>query len=275
MRRLAALLLSLFASAAPALAQESGWAKTLKSRARLVDAGVIAGARFAAIEIALDPGAVTYWRHPGESGVPPEIDTAGSRNLAAADLSFPAPGRFDKGGVATFGYDAAVTLPLRLTPVDPAAPVELKLRLDYGVCEVICVPARAEFALVLPPALARTAHSAAVGTALAKTPRPVAIGAAGALAILSVERDGAAEGPPTWRATTRGTGADLFVEAPPGWWFDVDGPFPDVEGRPVFRLRLAEKPKGRVDDPELRLTLATRAGGIETTIRLDRAGLAP
>ncbi len=275
MRRLAALFFALFASAAPAAAQESAWAKTLKARARLVDAGVLDGARFAAIEIALDPGAVTYWRHPGEAGVPPEIDTAASRNLAAAELLFPAPGRFDKGGVATLGYHETVTLPLRVTPADPAAPVDLKIRLDYGVCEEICIPARAEFALTLPPDLARTAHSAAVAAALAKTPRPVAPGAAGALAILSVERDAAAEGPPTWRVTTRGQGANLFVEAPPGWWFDVDGPFPDVDGRPVFRLRLAEKPKGRVDDPELRLTLATPAGGIETTIRLDRAGLAP
>ena len=275
MARLAALFLALLACAAPAGAQESAWAKTLKSRARLVDAGALAGARFAAIEIALAPGAVTYWRHPGEAGVPPEIDTAGSRNLAAAELMFPAPGRFDKGGVATLGYQDAVTLPLRLTPVDPAAPVELKIRLDYGVCEEICIPARADLALALPPGLARTAHSAAVEAALAKTPRPAGVGAAGALAILSVERDAAAEGPPTWRVNTRGAGADLFLEAPPGWWFDVDGPFPDVGGRPVFRLRLAEKPKGRVDDPELRLTLATPSGGIETTIRLDRAGLAP
>ena len=60
-----------------------------------------------------------------------------------------------------------------------------------------------------------------------------------------------------------------------GGGFDGDGPFPEAEGRPVCGRGRAEKPKGGVDEPELRLTLATPAGGIETTIGRDRAGLAP
>lgn len=273
MRSLA--LVSALLLASPALAQESAWAKSLKARARLVDGGVIDGGRVAGIEIALDPGAVTYWRHPGEAGVPPLVETAGSANLRGAELVFPAPELIDKGGVPTYGYHERVVLPLRLTPADPAASVDLSVHLDYGVCEAICVPAQARLELTLAPGVARTAHTQEVAMALSRTPKPAPAGAAGPLAVVSVERDEAAEGPPTWRVTTRGAGAQLFVEAPEGWWFETDGPVPDVRGRPVFRLRLAQKPKGRVADPELRLTLATRDGGIETTIRLDRAGLAP
>ncbi|MBL8588782.1 MAG: hypothetical protein JNK46_09660, partial [Methylobacteriaceae bacterium] len=235
----------------------------------LVDAGAQDGARWAAIEIVLDRGAVTYWRNPGEAGVAPQLDLAASRNLAASDLRFPAPERFEKAGALTFGYHDRVMLPLRVVAADPRQPVELAATLDYGVCETICVPAHAVLRLTLPPGRATTAHSAALAATLALTPRPAPLGAAGAPAILAVAAESGAT-QPAWRVATRGPGAQLFVEAPEGWWFDVE-----PAGAEAFRLVLAQKPKGVEPDPELRLTLAGPDRAVETMLRLDRAGAAP
>ena len=92
-----------------------------KSRARLV-----ADARGAGFEIALAPGAITYWRDPGEAGVPPTFDFSGSANLAKAEVEYPAPERIaEPDGSTAFGYDASVILPIRVTPADPAKPVRL------------------------------------------------------------------------------------------------------------------------------------------------------
>jgi DsbC/DsbD-like thiol-disulfide interchange protein len=263
-----ALFLSLAGGGAAAPA-ETEWATTLKAKARLVDAGAKDGARWAAIEIVLDPGAVTYWRNPGEAGVSPQLDLSASRNLAKSELLFPAPGRFDKAGALTFGYHDRVMLPLRVAAADPGRPVELVATLDYGVCETICVPAHAALRLTLPPGRATTAHSAALAATLALTPRPTLLGAAGAPSILAVAAEPGAT-PPAWRVATRGPGAQLFVEAPEGWWFDVE-----PAGGEAFRLVLAQKPKGAGPDPELRLTLAAPDRAVETTLRLDRAGAAP
>ena len=54
---------------------------------------------------------------------------------------WPAPSRFeDQGGVA-YGYKDGVLLPIRVVPNDPAKSVALRLKLDYGVCKDICIPA--------------------------------------------------------------------------------------------------------------------------------------
>ena len=67
----------------------SDWARVSKAEARLV-----AGAPGqAAVEVRLAPGAITYWRNPGDSGAPPRFDFGGSLNLARAEPSFPAPKR--------------------------------------------------------------------------------------------------------------------------------------------------------------------------------------
>ena len=70
--------------------------------------GEAGGARLAAVEIALDRGFKTYWRHPGEAGLPPAFDWSGSANLAAVEVLWPAPRRFQDAGGVSYGYEGGV-----------------------------------------------------------------------------------------------------------------------------------------------------------------------
>lgn len=133
------------------------------------------GGRTAGLEVALAPGWKTYWRAPGDAGVPPLFDWAGSDNLAAVAVEWPAPELFDTFGLTTLGYGGVVTLPLRLTPVDAGLPIRLRLGLDYGVCAEICIPERADLALDIAPG-AEPEGAAAIASARALAPTPAAEG---------------------------------------------------------------------------------------------------
>jgi suppressor for copper-sensitivity B len=103
-----------------------------------------------ALHIVLQPGWKTYWRSPGDAGYPPQVDVSGSTNVARAELMWPVPHRFQLFGLQTFGYGDEVAFPLMVTPETPGAPIALKAKIRYLVCEQICVPQDADLALDLP-----------------------------------------------------------------------------------------------------------------------------
>ena len=164
--------LALVLPGAPARAGDSfstDWAQGSKSEARLI----AAGAGLAGFEIALAPGAITYWRDPGDAGLPPTLDFSGSENLASVEPLFPAPRRIaEADGGEAFGYDSGVIFPLRVKPSDPAKPVTLKLNADFAVCEKVCLPAKARLSLTLPTT-ADSPYASAIDAALAAVPRAV------------------------------------------------------------------------------------------------------
>ena len=109
------------------------------------------GTRVAAIEIRLAPGWHTYWRVPGEAGIPPHFDWTGSRNLSGISYEWPRPKVFATEGMQTFGYEQRLVLPVRLKPTDPDAPMTLSLDASIGVCSDICMAAEAQTGLTLTP----------------------------------------------------------------------------------------------------------------------------
>src|SRR5947209_5074626 len=133
-RRLFAMALAI-GGAGPALASDAfstDWAHAAKSEARLV----AASPSLAGFEIRLAPGAITYWRDPGEAGVPPSFDTSGSQNLAHAEVDYPAPERIpEPDGSVAFGYRGGTILPIRITAADPGKPVRIDAKVNYAVCE--------------------------------------------------------------------------------------------------------------------------------------------
>jgi DsbC/DsbD-like thiol-disulfide interchange protein len=145
------------------------------STVRLLDGGEISGRRMAGIAVFLNDGWKTYWRVPGDSGMPPSFDFSRSQNLKSVRVLWPAPSRFaDPELGETIGYKGEVVFPLVIEPEDPARPVRLHLVMDYALCSDICIPARAELVRVLPPAGAARpdpAERALIKTHLARVPR--------------------------------------------------------------------------------------------------------
>lgn len=276
MRQSSAAVLLACVCVAPAAAENvSPWARDGSSALRLVDGGpaTAPGARLAAIAIELDPGWKTYWRQPGASGVPPRFDFSGSINLAEARVAYPVPERSEDGDGVTNVYHGRVVLPVTVTPKDPSKPVDLKLVADYGICEAVCVPVRAEAEIELEPgeAIAGVAADEARRAAVA-TPRPLGLGAEGALSVTSVRR------------VAGDTDAELEIavaapgDAPPLLFAETgEGDYapspklavPPSGGRATFRMRF--------DEPELpksglKLTLSSGAQAIETPVALDAIG---
>jgi DsbC/DsbD-like thiol-disulfide interchange protein len=132
---------------------ESPWESNFHSKVRLLggsDAPDADGKRLAGVQIRLDPGWKTYWRMPGDSGIPPEFDWSGSRNLKSAQVLWPAPRRFEDAGGTGLGYADEVIFPILIEPENPGEPIALRLDLHYGTCETLCIPNDAELALDLP-----------------------------------------------------------------------------------------------------------------------------
>lgn len=126
----------------------------------------------AGLEIVLEPGWKTYWRNPGESGAPPQVDWSGSTNTGDVTLQWPAPKRFSAFGFDSFGYADRVILPLVVRPVDATAPMQLRARVSYLICADICVPADATLALDLPVGTAAaTPHRPSIAAAQQRVPR--------------------------------------------------------------------------------------------------------
>ncbi|MBC7479751.1 MAG: hypothetical protein H7317_16955 [Pseudorhodobacter sp.] len=99
------------------------------------------GHYMAALDLTLAPHWKTYWRAPGETGIPPQFDWSGSTNVAAVRVHWPSPQVITLNGMQSIGYYDALLLPLEVTPTDPAKPVALHLQMQLGVCKDICMPA--------------------------------------------------------------------------------------------------------------------------------------
>jgi suppressor for copper-sensitivity B len=134
-------------------ASTSPWAETPQAAARLISAvnGTGQLERLPlGLEFTLQPGWKTYWRSPGDAGLPANVDLTGSRNAGTAQMRWPVPHRFELFGLQTFGYAEHVVLPLDVEVLRPGEPVEIRARLRYLVCEIICIPLEAALALDLP-----------------------------------------------------------------------------------------------------------------------------
>jgi DsbC/DsbD-like thiol-disulfide interchange protein len=253
----------------------STWDGDARSAARLIagarPAGQPAPLR-AGIEIRLKPGWHTYWRYPGDAGVPPRFDFSGSQNVKAVEVLWPAPQRLPEAGLNTIGYERDVILPLRVIPQEAARPVTLTIKLDYAICEKLCVPAqsKAELALTGGP----SAQDPRLAAAEARVPRKVALGAGQTLAVHAVRREDGGGRPRVLVevAVRAGASVDLFAEGPTEEW---SLPLPvAVNGAPAglqrFMFELDGAPPGaKYEGALINLTAVTDGDAIEVPIHLD------
>ncbi|MDL2407410.1 protein-disulfide reductase DsbD family protein [Rhizobium calliandrae] len=130
----------------------SGWADNEGGRMRLVALAPDArGHIHAALQIEPAPGWITYWREPGESGIPPQVSPAPGSGVTLVKTSYPTPKPITVGAIQEIGYDAPVTLPLEFR-VNGKQPATLDLTAFIGLCKDICIPFQAEFSLPLSDA---------------------------------------------------------------------------------------------------------------------------
>jgi DsbC/DsbD-like thiol-disulfide interchange protein len=275
-RSVAAMLLVVLGVGAACAAEDvSPWDGDARSAARL-----ISGARpsnpsaplRAGIEIRLGRGWHTYWRYPGDAGVPPRFDFGGSQNVKAVEVLWPAPRRLPEAGLDTIGYDHDVILPLRVTPQDEAKPVTLQIKLDYAICEKLCVPAQTLAELAL--ADGGSTQDVRLATAEALVPRKVALGSQEALAVRSVRREEGGDRPRVMIdvAVPRGASVDLFAEGPTEQWalplpVAVDGAASGLQ-RFMFELDGAP-PDAKFEGALISLTVVTDGDAIEVPTHLD------
>lgn len=143
----------LAAGPTPVRAASSEWAKSDEVSVRLVSAvggtGDLATVP-AGLEVKLTGDWKTYWRSPGDAGLPPALDWKGSQNLQSATLLYPTPVRVTVLGIQTFGYKHEVIFPLDVKVVDKGKPLDLKGHLDILVCAEQCIPKSFDLALAIP-----------------------------------------------------------------------------------------------------------------------------
>lgn len=249
-------------------AQEaSPWAAGAHSSLRLLAGSRGDGVLVGGIEIQLKPGWKTYWRTPGDSGIPPRFDFSKSDNVENVTVLWPAPMKFDDGaGGTSIGYTNKVVLPLRIMPKDTAKPVTLRATVDYAICEKLCVPVEAagEVAFTANPSI----HAAQLANALQSVPRPGKIGE-GDFTIRAVRRESDKE---VAVDVVSQTPVNLFVEGPDAHWAL---PIPRLveklpDGLKRYSFKLDGIPPGETaSGAALKLTLVAPDQAFEFNTRLD------
>ena len=146
-------MLALAVAYAPASAASGPWSKSDFVQARLVSAvdgtGTLKDIPLG-LELKLKDNWKTYWRSPGDAGLPPALDWGGSHNLKGATLAYPAPHRFTLQKSQTFGYKDHVVYPISAAVAEPGQALELTAKLDVLVCAEICVPQNLDLTFTVP-----------------------------------------------------------------------------------------------------------------------------
>ena len=239
----------------------------------MISGGQQDGAYKAGLEIVLDEGWKTYWKVPGDSGIPPQLDLSASQNVQKTIIRWPAPGRFDVGNSQILGYQDAIIFPILVKPEDASGDVTLNLTASVGLCSDLCVPLTADLTLDIPKGGARDlASEMLIDRDLALAP----LNASETFGIASLEHE-KHDGRPDRLVITAhipdGYGdKDLFVEGPDDWLLPLTKLLgPDPKEGETFELILDGLPKnGQSKGVELTFTLTNGDEAVEQLIKLEK-----
>lgn len=223
--------------------------------ARIFSAGFDGTRHLGGLHIQMDPGWKTYWRVPGEGGIPPSIAATGD-NAGAFSFDCPLPHRIVAGDGESIGYKDEVVFPWALTPADVTKPVAAAISAFVGVCESVCIPVPVKASLMLEAKPMGTPDTAFLSQWQARVPQPGSL----VTGLSAGEEAGAVHIDVELAATAE----DIFVEgnsmhfyAAPLWHKD----------RRTARLPVhGAKTAGELRGTALRITLATSGGGLEQSV---------
>jgi DsbC/DsbD-like thiol-disulfide interchange protein len=276
MRAAFGLAATLFVSSLVVLASEadaedaSPWQRDGHSAVRLLAGSRSGPVLLGGIAFQLQPGWKTYWRTPGDSGVPPRFDFSKSENIDAVTVLWPAPSKFDDGaGGHSLGYKNQIVLPLRIVAKNPDRTVTLRADINYAICEKLCIPVEANAELAF--ASVASTEDGALFAALDTVPKPANIGDPNPLTIRDVKREGKSS-VVVDVATPDAREVSLFVEGPtPDWALPVPTLLErSPPGVKRFSFELDGLPPGA--NPEgaaLKLTLAGGDRAYEFNVNLN------
>lgn len=230
-------------------------AETKSHVVELLSGGKRDGKWLAGLSIKLAPEWKTYWRMPGQSGIPPQFDWSASQNVKSVAVGYPVPGRFADGSGEIIGYHDEVVFPLVVDPLRADQPVMLRIVALFGVCRDICIPARHELSLDL--------LTAAPDTRVAVWQQRVPVAG---VAVEDAKLDGEG-GTITLVLALAGEPQDIFVEQESGAYFGRPEPGPDsyMWRLPVSNINSAAEVTGK----PLLVTVSYAGKAVEQTVRLD------
>ena len=215
------------------------------------------------LDIRLDDGWKTYWRMPGDSGIPPQFNWSASENVANVEVLWPAPQRFNDRGGETVGYKHRVVFPLRIVPTKDAAEVKLELSLFFGVCEVVCIPGNAE--LSASSGRADPAAAALIAAFAAKVPRKVEANSPFRVKAASLSTSGDPALILAMGGSGYHTGFDVFVEGASFAYFTAPRRDPDDDSRYIVPFTTQSDPQ-RLLNTRLKLTMVTPEIALEQDV---------
>ena len=108
------------------------------------------GSHMSGIRLEMKTGWHTYWRAPGDAGIPPSFDLSGSSNLRDAQVVWPRPEVYEQNGMRSIVYHDQVVLPLQVMPSAQGQDIQLNAQIEVGVCKDICIPQTLTISAVLP-----------------------------------------------------------------------------------------------------------------------------
>src|SRR5690606_38637115 len=167
--------LSLAGAVAPQLAQAQVQVQGGAGGAAVVADGRVGPVRVEAVEVELvsenaalapgqparlglrlrhDPHWHTYWRNPGDSGLPTQFEPSLPEGFRAGPIEWPAPARILIPPLANYGYEDEIVLPRRVEVPEriEAGSVRFDVVASWLVCRDVCIPGEAKLELTLPVA---------------------------------------------------------------------------------------------------------------------------
>ena len=198
-------LLASFLCALPGLAAAQGAVvETAEVRAELVayaPQGIGPGRQvWLGLALRHQPHWHTYWRNPGDSGLPTKLRWTLPPHVSAAEIEWPTPVRLPVGPLVNYGYVGSLLLPVPLTLGTGFAGASLDVRLhaEWLVCKEVCIPQSGEFVLNVPADRPSIAHAQAFARAresMPHTPTGATASARVDAQVLAIEVNGL---PPSW-----------------------------------------------------------------------------
>lgn len=241
-----------------------------KADIRLLDGGQMPdGQRLAGLEIRLQDGVKTYWRMPGESGLPPVFDFSASRNIASVDVKWPIPSRFAEADGTILGFKDHVIFPFVVTMQSADAPARLAVNLDFGLCDKLCLPAKAELVRSLSIE-GNIEEKQALTQFLNRVPKVGAVKGPFEPSVLSITPDGKSLAITVASASPL---KDLILEAAGSWFFGEAMIMPLGSGRYRALVPIEQKPSAAtLGGLALAVTAIAEDGATETPVTLDATG---